>query len=128
MAHRGVQIINIQGLEQILQLGHHWYFWESLHYKVYSMGHTMLRHSCNKNVFPSLKCQSNIASLKRKTPFPPKQMSFSPHSFLVNLLCYIRDCVMERVRLFTLPPWSVKRISTLNFHACITYTWTKIYN
>jgi hypothetical protein len=64
-------------------------------------------------LFLSLKCHSNVASLKKKTPFPPKQMSFSPNSFLVNLPCYIRDCVMERVRLSTLPPRNVKRIGPL---------------
>jgi hypothetical protein len=65
---------------------------------------------------------------KIKAPYALKQMWLSLTSSLVNP-CYVEDCVMIRVKLSTLPlstmHWNMRRTCPL-FHACTTYTWTKI--
>jgi hypothetical protein len=67
------------------------------------MEHTMMPHHVIKMFFLYMKYHFNAASLEKKAPSTPKQISFSPTSILINPPCYMRDCVMTRVTLFALP-------------------------
>jgi len=85
--------------------------------------------SYKENISPSIVMSFQCDNPKKDAPSAPKQMKCWVVSSWVGPPCYTRDWTITRMRLFIVSSstthWSVKMIG-IQFHACITYTWTEI--